>query len=163
MSTDLTQRLAYKRNLQSHLSQLSQLTHREVTADDLLPLDVTHTIQEQSKRLLNSSSHKKFKIGFTEKLDAHFATFVRNLQALNSNPIYIWIEHTNECGLLEISSIVEFNFKFEYTVISQGIISLLTKDMSDNMVLDFFEDSSGERFIQIELAGSSWPTCKRKR
>lgn len=160
MGSDIGQRLAYKRNIQSHLSQLSHLTNREVTEGDLLPLETTHSIREQSKRLLNSSSLHKFKIRFPEKLDGRFTTFVRNLHALNSSPVYIWIEHTNTCGLLEIGSIAEFNFKFEYSVSPQGIISLLTKDMTDNMVLDFFEDSSHEQLIEIELVGRSWPSCR---
>ncbi len=160
MSGDLGQRLAYKRNLQSHLSQLSQLSNREVTESDLLPLELTHSIREESKRLLNTASLHKFKIHFPEKGSARFARFVASLRATNSNPTYIWIEHTNICGLFEIGSISEFNFNFEYSVSTQGIISLLTKDLADNMVLDFFEDSPGEQFIQIELLGKSWPSCR---
>jgi hypothetical protein len=159
MNSDLTQRLACKRNLQCYLSQLCHLANRNVTADDLLPLEVTHAIREQSTRLLDKTSFRKFKIKFSEKLDTRFAMFVKNLYALNPSPVYIWVEHTNTCGLFEISSIMEFNAKFEYSVITEGIISLLTKDMIDNMVLDFYEDSSGEKFIEIELYGSSWVTC----
>lgn len=159
MSSGIANRLAYKRYLQSHLSQLSHLTNRYIGENDLLPLETTHSIREESKQLLDMSSLRKFKIDFSEKLGVRFEEFVRNLHALNPNPVYIWIEHTNTCGLLEIRSIIEFNFKFDYAEINQGIVSLLTKDMRDNLVLDFFEDSSGARFIEIELAGYNWPTC----
>ena len=155
--TDFAKRLECKRNIQSYISQLSHLSNREVKAADLLSLEATNVIREQAK-LLPNKPFQKFKIKFSEKLDERFAMFVKNLYSLNSTPIHIWLKHTNTCGLFEIRSIMEFNFNFDYSVVNEGIISLLTKDLNDNIILDFFEDS-GEKFIEIELRGKNWSTC----
>lgn len=156
---NLEQRLSYNYNIKAHLEQLSHLTNRAVTKHDLLSLELTDSIREQSLKLLNESRSIKFEIYFLEKTEARFQAFVKNLVVLNPSPVYVWIEHTITCGLLEIALITEFNFKFEYSVCANGIISLLTKDMMDNLVLDFYEDSLGERVIDIELIGNNWPSC----
>lgn len=156
---EMVRRLTYRHNIASHLSQLSHLVNREVTADDLLSLEATEAIREQSRSLLKNDPLKKFQIQFSEKAEARFAAFIKNLHALNPKPIYIWTDHTIECGLYEVGSILEINFKFEYSKFPAGIMSFVTKDFSDKLLLDFFEESNGERFIEIELTGDHWPSC----
>lgn len=159
MTSKLVERLTYRHNIASHLSQLSHLTNREVTAGDLLSLEATRAIREQPRPLLKNRPLKKFKIRFSEKTDARFTAFIKSLHALNPKPIYIWIDHTNECGLYEIGSILEINFKFEYSKFPAGIMSFVTKDFSDKLLLDFFEESTGEKYIEIELTGDRWSSC----
>jgi len=159
MISKLVERLTYRHNIASHLSQLSHLVNREVKAEDLLPLDATRAIMEQIKLTLKNKPSKKFQIRFSEKTAPQFTTFVECLHALNSGPIYIWLNHTNDCGLFEVRSIREIDFKFEFSKIPGEIISLITKDFSDEMLLDFFEESTGEKYIEIELTGDRWSSC----
>lgn len=159
MSTNVTRRLAYKRDLKPYLDQLNALVNCKVVESDLLSLEETDSIREKSKLMLDVSKVRKFRIDFSEKSGKRFKDFIQCLSEGNSRPLYIWLNYSNSCGLYQLDSIFKFNFDFDYLTVHQGIISLLTNDMSENMILDFFEDSSGEQVVEIELTGKNWPSC----
>lgn len=154
---DLSRKIAYRRNIKAYLSQLKALTKRDVTEEDLLPLDIVEQIREKSK-YLTQKPKRKFVIPFEKKVGPRFQRFVQNLGDLNPNPVYVWTELTNSCGLFEVCSITLFNFDFEYSVNRQGVIVLLTEDLADKMVLDFGADASGAYLLEIELIGDHWTT-----
>lgn len=157
--TDLAKRLAYNRDIKTYLTQLKHLAGRDVDVHDLLSLDETKVIRDNSKLAFKSLPAHKFKIKFSERLSARFEMFTRKLHALNSSSVYIWLERSNTCGVLAVSSILSFNFKFEFSAISEGIISLSTSDMGDNLLLDFSKAPSGDTFLEIELKGNTWGSC----
>jgi hypothetical protein len=156
--SDLSRKLAYRRNIKGYLSQLKALTGQEVNEKDLMPLEIVEDIREKSKVLIQKPK-QKLVIPFEEKEEIRFQRFVQNLNQLNPDPIYIWTESTNSCGLFGIPSIAKFNFDFEYSVSRKGIIVLLTKDLTDKMVLDFGDDPKGARLLEIELIGDHWPSA----
>lgn len=64
----------------------------------------------------------------------------------------MWIKNADICGLVELSSIMDFNFNFEFneTGDDNAFISLIRSDYTKEIGLDYYEESS-EHYIEISL------------
>ncbi len=155
--SDLEQRLAYKKNLKYCLLELAHLTKKQPSESQLLPLNAKDGIRKEASQLQGKPC-LKFRIDFEGKKSPRFSHFVERLYQSNPSPIYIWTELTDACGLFEIDSILEFDFGFSYDVNREGLILLLAKNMIDKMTLDFYENSQGQKILEVEITGDNWST-----
>ncbi len=137
----------------TYLKELSQLSIDKFDEKYLATPEVTEKIRKEVKR---SELKKKIEIFFEEKEAERFRCFVNNLHEHNKSPIYIWTERSNTCGIYEISSVIRFNFGFPFTVNHEGVIVLMAKNLTDEMILDFYDDFDKKKKLEIELFGPNW-------
>jgi len=156
-STPASQRLRKNLSLKTYLEELSALKGCPVAACDLCTVDRTDAIQrELSKRArCNIVLHA---MSFSDKRSDRFRDFVRNLHAANPSAVFLWTPRTRDCGVLQVSSISEVDFGFAVNINGEGILSFVTADLDDRMLLDFTTAGIGEPQLLVELQGSHWPT-----
>lgn len=155
--TDRNSIIGYKREIQRYLLELKELCLQPVSTSDLFSLENTERIQRDSLRSLEGKSTRRILIDFEEKKAVKFKDYVAKLHDANSHSVYVWTERTNQCGLHEISSLLEFNFDFRYDVNEQGIVVLLASDLTDNLVLDFsYNERSAKYDLVIDVLGNHW-------
>ena len=150
---DPRERLRYKVHIAHHLTELGHLTNRLVLEGELLTPDRTRALREQMKTL--PEFVHKFTIPFSERQSERFQAFIEQGQHTFPKPVYLWTQYTNECGALRLSSIRDLNFGFDFKVESNGILSLIAEDLTNRMLLDFYEDGQNQ-LLDIELAGTEW-------
>lgn len=141
----------------NYLQELSELTGNSITNTNLLSYSDTKEIQGKSVKALNLLRKKTFQIAFDEKKSDRFLNYIHNLSRANPSAVYIWTHATNSCGSLKIDSLLSIKFEFVYTVNSQGIVSFLSENCSDRLLLDFTENESGDRVLTVETQGVTWP------
>ena len=151
-------RMALNKNLPRHLSELSRLVGREVTREDLMSLEETEAIREQAKRV-KLVPFWTFEIPFADKSSPRFRWLMKGLAALNPTPVYVWTPLSNVCGLLRPVALSDVNFGFDFNLSAEGILVILTADLSDKLLLDYSEESD-EQKLEIELSGEHWGTAR---
>jgi hypothetical protein len=146
---------AFRNNIAGHLSQLSRLIRATVQATDLLSLEETETIRQNSKELQYFPSWRQ-KLEFAEKTSARFQMLVKELGRLNSAGVYLWTPLSNVCGVLRPMPLAAVDWGFDFDLIPEGILVILTADVSDKMLLDFSDTRDGRRELEVEVAGQHW-------
>ncbi|WP_445371981.1 hypothetical protein ACH518_04160 [Methylomonas sp. HW2-6] len=147
--------IAYKRNIAKYLQELNRFCKKKPVENELLSLDETQNIRDNSKAL-DTAIVRRHRIGFDKKNDEKFLDFVGSLYEKNRSNIYIWTPLTMACGTYKIDSILDFNFGFEFDSNPEGIVVLLTSNFTDKITLDFSMDESGKRILDIDLVGDNW-------
>lgn len=107
------------------------------------------SIVETDKIIENESKLKlKFSkiILFSDKEELKNIT----LENLSTNDnIYVFTALSRDCGAVRIDSINSFNFEFNFMDDHSGIISLISSDVKNKILLDFYEDD-GLLYLEIE-------------
>lgn len=152
--TPRTRRMRQLMYMKKYLADLSALLGRDVLQDELGPVEQVQVLQAEARKL-SRLEKVCYEMAFAGKKDAHFKKFIGELFNANSLPVYLWASHVEECGLLLLPSIRDMNFDFSFDVDGNGVISLVTYDFKDGMLLDFFIDDGSERLI-IEVQGEHW-------
>ena len=98
----------------------------------------------------------KMTVPFTEKLSKRFSTLIVALEYRNPHPVFVWMDAANECGYAKPIKLSHFKFGFEFRRIPEGIISLITTDARDKMLVDFEMGDDGIESMIIELHGEEW-------
>jgi hypothetical protein len=98
----------------------------------------------------------QFEVGFQAKQEARFAEFVRKLAQANSDDVYVWTDASNSCGLLRPVPLLDLDLAFPFDWSPDGVLVLITADFADKLLLDFFEDDSGEPRLAVEVSGAHW-------
>lgn len=150
-----SKKIRQKLNLKRYLDELTVLIGRPVLAAELLSLERTAEIQEAAK-IFSAQDLTSSEIAFSEKYSERFQVFLEKLSRSNSSPVYIWTSRTNDCGAFLTPSLSEIKFYFDFNVNEEGILVILTKDLADRLILDFFSLSTGEQRLKIETQGSKW-------
>lgn len=148
--SDLANKLARNANLRGYLNQLSELVGHEVAEQQLSSLEEVEKLKEVASQL-KGYPKRHFEIDPEALAQERFTSLVQRLAEANSSPISIWLDATLYCGTFYISGISEFNFSFRLTSIPEGIVGLLTRDGSDELLLDFSPDE-----VEVELRGKTW-------
>lgn len=65
------------------------------------------------------------------------------------NNIYVFTTLSRDCGAVLIDSINSFNFNFNFMDDHSGIISLISSDVKNKILLDFYEED-GLLYLEIE-------------
>jgi len=155
--SDREKLIRYKQNIKPYLRELHELSLEAPSERDLLTLEATEEVRKNSKEALKGRPVRKVRIDFGEKNTDRFKNYVANLHRVNPHPVYIWISKTNSCGLYAISSLLRFNFNFSFDVIKEGVIGLLSSDLSDTFTLDFSYDEKSFKYeLEIDICGDHW-------
>ena len=105
---------------------------------------------------MKNEKEKTFTIKFYKKSSKRFKNFIARLYSCNKSPVYIWTAKSNNYGLFKIDSIKKINFSFKFKVNVEGIVVLLTENLQDTLILDYYENSKEERLLEITLQGKNW-------
>lgn len=54
----------------------------------------------------------------------------------------------------------DFRLDFDFTVLPDGTLVLLTTDLQDQMLLDFSEGEDGVLLLEVEVSGAHWGQTK---
>ena len=154
----LAERLARAKEMPRHLSELSCLTGHKVERFDLLSPERTSSIRDQV-RLTPPSPSVAWETGFREKETPRFRKFLERLHSSNASDVYLWTPATNICGLLPPLPRRAVNFDFPFNLNPEGILTVLTSDLQDRLILDYSEAKEGAR-LEIEAAGPHWSTVE---
>lgn len=145
--------LEFKRNIARYLDELSKIAGRSVLETELTPLDQTGAMRDAD---IDRRSKRIVEIPFELKSSPQFGVFVDDLCRLNPSPVFVWTPRTRYCGAFRVDSVKHINFGFPFSLNPEGIISLSTSDLCDEMVLDFSETNAGMRVLEVELVGVNW-------
>ena len=156
--SDLQQAVAFRMNIGRHLTQLSQLTGSLVKQEMLLSVKDTESERERAKMIEFAPAHHAA-VGFPERSSARFQQLIAALRKMNPSKVYIWTPLSNVCGVLRPVPLGNIRWDFEFDLIPEGILILLTEDLCDKMLLDFSENSAMRQELEIELSGQHWGTC----
>ena len=153
--TNIRQKIEYRKNIASYLSELKQLTRTDVSSESLISIEDTEKIRQKWSYLKNVDTNN-LAIDFSEKSRERFQTFIANLCKANSNPVYIWAEKSNVCGLYKVASIEAINFDFPFDISPDGIFVFVTEGLEDRLLLDFYQDYGDREMLEIEWQGEHW-------
>ncbi len=143
-------------NLHGYFDKLEHLTGYRPEIDDLTSPQFVVQIRAELSNHLKSAPVAKTVIPFTERLSSRFAALIGDLELRNPHPVFVWIEAANECGFTKPIRLADFRFGFEFERIPEGLISLITTDAKDKMLMDFEVDDDGLKIMTVELHGSDW-------
>lgn len=151
--------IARKVNLPIYLSQLSELFGGPVTQEQLLSVEETSALQEQSRK------HKRepmwrVEVPFSERLGPRFKSLLSELRDRNPRPVHVWIERAHTCGVPRAVPLADLNFGFEFHRLPSGIVTIATADLEDDMILDFSRDEQDKETLEIEVSGPRWGNAR---
>lgn len=150
-----------KRNLylKAYLEELGELLGRKVNSEELGDLEEVEKLAMASQHL-QLAPMNSFECVFSSKGSESFQEYLIELEERNSSPIYVWTPKSKFCGVLRVGGLSRINFDFEYSRFEEGIISFLTCDLRNQLLLDFFETESAQRMIEIEVQGAEWAAVR---
>jgi hypothetical protein len=149
--TEIRRRL----NLPPYLAELSILAAREVREDELGTFKQMADFRNRLA-LFEGNSGIKVTIPFEQRLSPGFASFVAALRRHNPAAVFIWIRRTEECGLLELADVGEFNFSFPFDFDTNGFVVITTIEGADQLTLDCEIGEDGQRTLEIDIKGTNW-------
>ena len=117
----------------------------KITKNDFKILSIVETdklIEKESKLKLRFSK----KILFNDKEELKSIIF-NNFNTNDS--VYIFTSLSRDCGAVLIDYIIYFNFNFNFMDDHSGIISLISSDVKNKILLDFYEED-GLQYLEIE-------------
>lgn len=141
-------RLFGKNNLQTYLKELNALTKIEITKYMLLSLVESDKIGSVDKEYFYKSN-----ILFKEK--NKLLLFINYLIKVKDGECYLNTSYSKDCGVLKLSSLKDFNINFKFFNEHSGILSIILKDLSNELLLDYFEEDN-EYYLEIEVYGKDW-------
>nr|DAW61605.1 MAG TPA: hypothetical protein [Caudoviricetes sp.] len=127
-----------------YLSEYQEVINK-ITKNDFKILSIVETdklIEKVSKLKLRFSK----KILFNDKEELKSIIF-NNFNTNDS--VYIFTSLSRDCGAVLIDSIIYFNFNFNFMDDHSGIISLISSDVKNKILLDFYEED-GLQYLEIE-------------
>jgi len=98
----------------------------------------------------------KFEIPFSGKIGLRFQEYVSKLASANRSDVYVWTSESLVCGVLMPISLSSVEFLFPFEINMDGIVSFLTADLRDRLVLDWYVSDGGGQMLEIEANGAPW-------
>lgn len=144
-----------KLHLKRYLEELGALIGRVVKAEELGSLEEVAAMRQAAQRFIGQPT-AKYEINFSDRRSERFKKFLKNLTVANRLAIYVWTPHTIDCGALLVDSLDAISFDFEFAINDDGVLSFMTSDLRDRLLVDFSSTSTGEQVMRIEIQGANW-------
>jgi hypothetical protein len=156
MSADrLGQRLRQLQARDQYLKELEALAGRPVHVRELTSPQDAAAVQTAAQKFIKMSK-RVLEMPFAELRSPDFQRFAAALALQNPSPVWIWTPRTEVMGMLRVDSLQQVNFGFDFSINTEGILSLLTADLEDSLLLDFSISDVGEQRVQVEIQGTNW-------
>lgn len=136
-------RLFGKQYLSDYLSVIEKITHCKKENIRLLPIVETDKIIEKESSL---------KLVYSTKMMFDDKTELKRIIAEkieSEDGFYLFTSLSRDCGVVVIDSLEDFNFDFNFMDDHSGIVSLVSSNLKEKILLDFYEEE-GEKFIEVE-------------
>lgn len=154
MTSRFTTKAQYAQNIGAYLAELEVLLGRKVDRSELMSLDDTERLASEGRK--NPRAPKRtIDLRFEDLTAPAFKVLILDLSKRNPGGVFVWTPRTRACGLLPTVPITEVNFGFPFSVNSEGMLQLVSKDLEDDLVLDF-EEVGDTKVVQGELSGKNW-------
>jgi len=150
----LTQRRLRRQRIPALLKELQALTGREVHEEDIESLEQLYEMQSDTRRLEDGENVTQ-NIPFSDRNSERFRIFIGKLKETNPSSIYIFAENSHDCGTLLVPSLDDINFNFDFSI-NWGLLSFITSDYSDSLLIDFSISDAGEEVMDIIRRGRNW-------
>lgn len=154
----LSDRLRQKLHLKRYLEELSALTGRSVQADELGSLEQAAAMRMAAQKLI-AQPFARYEIKFSDRSSERFRKFLQRLTDANPSSVYVWTEHTIDCGAFLVASLAEIKFDFDFAINDEGILAFTTSDLADSLLLDFSSTPAGEQVMTVETQGPNWASA----
>lgn len=154
-SKPYAERIRQHRNLKMHLGELGALTGRSVEANELSSAEQASLVRNSEKKF-SEYDVMSVDILFSDIESFQFKSFIKQLYDKNNSPVQVWLPRTIDCGILEIDSILDVRFNFNFNLNEEGILVLMMQDMEDKLLLDWFKLPDGEERLKVETQGVNW-------
>lgn len=155
LTTDLHQKLAQLNQMPSYLAELSLLLGRVVSPIELSPSSEAINLSNRTSELLREPVVKQT-LPFAEKTTPAFNEFINTLTSAYSGPIALFTPRTTACGFITVASLSDIHWNFPFTLNSEGIFSIVTLELTDRIVMDFFLGEGGSEMLELEVQGKNW-------
>ncbi|MGI6339278.1 MAG: hypothetical protein ACOXZV_07885 [Bacteroidales bacterium] len=139
--------------LNSYLEELNLIVRVKLSEKDLIPLEETEHLISRRKQISKSIPQKKVKLKFEDK--ARLYGYLNALESVRNGKIILFTEYSKYCGALLLNSFNDINYDFSFDDEHSGIVSILSENLNDKLLLDFYEED-GSFFIEVETQGHLW-------
>ncbi len=136
-------RLFGQQNMKNYLGIVEKLTVNLDVPKVLSLIETDKILDEEKEMELNSS----LTLSFSDK--SQVKQFVLKNLRLTVQKIYMITSLSKDCGIIEFESLHNFNFDFNFSDDPNGLISLINYEMSNKVLLDFYEEG-GQKLIDLE-------------
>lgn len=150
MNEELRKKIAFKTQMKEYLKELSEISGRTVEQRELFSVEETDLLKSQLAKF-NDTEKVSFELTPADLTSERFKRFISSLEKVNSSPVFIWIEKTNDCGALKLPSLSNVSFDFEFKQLPDGVILFLTDDLRNSLLIDFDDES-----LVVEVQGDDW-------
>lgn len=158
--TDRKSRISYLANINKYLASLAKIVGKEVKREDLLSLEEVEKLRQKKANYLNYSVNRH-EVSFSCLTPTEVQKFFEELYLLNKKSTYLWIEGSNECGLLMLPSIKSINYSFLFDPGLIQILTFSTVDLEDRLLLDIdLNEDNQPLMLTIESQGKNWSSIK---
>lgn len=147
--------LKRKLGLKAHLAELALVLGRPVCVEELGTPKEAAALREGSRNLALQPV-MAFEMPFADRMSVRFQAFIAKLHAANPSPIYVFIPSTIDCGAILVPSLTDINFGFDFKINDEGVLSFVTADLADRLLLDLFVSSAGDQLMTLETQGANW-------
>ncbi len=141
-------RLYGRQHLVAYLKELNAITNKKVDESMLLSIvdsdKVNSTLFEECY---------KTRILFSDK--EKLLLLIGRLISLKDGKIYLYTSYSEDCGLLKLDSLKDFNVNFNFNDEHYGLIIIILQDLSNKLILDFYEEKE-RYYLEIEAYGGDW-------
>lgn len=138
---------------------MGSLANTTVNRSDLSTIDSVNEVKAKATKLENFPT-ENFSINFSDKKSGRFCKYIESLYKANGERVYLWTSKSNDCGLYSVGCIKDVDFSFPFELNTEGMLVLLSLDINDKLLLDFYIDSCGSKVIDIEAQGLNWTNIK---
>lgn len=148
-------RLFGRQYLESYLKELDAITNKKINEEMLLSLvesdEINSTVFTESRTTLIDFHDK-------EKL----LLLLGDLAKLRNGEIYLYTSYSEDCGMLQLDSLMDFNVNFDFEDEHSGLITITLKDLSNKLILDFYEEGN-DQLLTVEVYGADWTKVEFER
>ena len=141
--------------LKEYLLELNKLSLKEVSAENLLSVEETDMLKEKSRLKNHQRDYPLIKKTFLFNEKDKLKEYVDKLYKLYPHEIYLLTGYSEYCGCLKMESLMDFNIYFNFNDERDGIMSILSADLNNSLLLDYYEEYN-EYYIELEFRGEEW-------
>ena len=152
-------RLYGKKYLSKHIAELNALTNVKIEEGDLLSIADTDLVSLSIKEHFQPSQKKFYEATIPVLDKERFLLYIGGLIEQKDGKAYVSVEHSLDCGLVEIKSLEDFNVNFDWKEIPSELFSITLNDFSNRLLIDICIEE-GECYLEIEAHGDEWATVE---
>lgn len=130
-----------------YLRELEHLIIPNYNEDRILSLEKTLGLSKVKGNV------QKHSLSFDNK--RALKIIIEKLISIKDGEVFLISQYSLLCGAYALKSLREFNSDFEFKAEHQGLIQLRLADISNELLLDFYEEN-GERLLVVEIIGNEW-------